>query len=97
MVPEIDVETFWTSLNYDAKEVVNLYHSHATSEQFHSEIKTDKDLERLPSGKFDTNNLILHIGLLAYNILRMIGQKTIGNPKVPIKKDVKRRRLKTVI
>lgn len=97
MVPEIDVETFWTSLNYDAKEVVNLYHSHATSEQFHSEIKTDMDLERLPSGKFDTNDLILHIGLLAYNILRMIGQKTIGNPKVPIKKDVKRRRLKTVI
>ena len=25
-------------------------------EQFHSEIKTDLDLERLPSGKFDTND-----------------------------------------
>jgi hypothetical protein len=97
MIPEIEVETFWTSMDYDAKTIVNLYHSHATSEQFHSEIKTDMDLERLPSGKFKTNDLILHIGLLAYNILRIIGQKTIGHKNVPIRKKVKRRRLKTVI
>lgn len=97
MIPEIEVETFWTSMDYDAKTIVNLYHSHATSEQFHSEIKTDMDLERLPSGKFKTNDLILHIGSLAYNILRIIGQKTIGHKNVPIRKKVKRRRLKTVI
>lgn len=83
IIPEIELEMFWTSMDYDPKTIVNLYHSHATSEQFHSEIKTDMDLERLPYGKFETNDLILHIGLLAYNILRMIGQKTIGNPNVP--------------
>ena len=36
------------------------------------------DLERLPSGKFATNALILELGMIAYNILRMIGQGTIG-------------------
>ncbi len=36
------------------------------------------DLERLPSGKFTTNALILELGMIAYNILRMIGQGTIG-------------------
>jgi|GEM_PF-2572476 len=35
-----------------------LYSDHATSEQFHSEFKTDLDLERLPSGKFDTRGSI---------------------------------------
>ena len=39
-----------------------LYRQHATSEQFHSEFKTD--LERLPSGKFPTNDLVMHLGVL---------------------------------
>ena len=52
------------------------YHAHGECEQFHSEIKTDMDLERLPSGKFATNALILELGMVAYNILRMIGQGT---------------------
>ena len=30
---------------------------HGTSEQFHSEFKTDLDIEQLPSGKFATNAL----------------------------------------
>ncbi|MGV0036717.1 MAG: hypothetical protein ACNYPE_17840 [Candidatus Azotimanducaceae bacterium WSBS_2022_MAG_OTU7] len=30
-----------------------LYADHGTSEQFHREFKTDMDIERLPSGKFD--------------------------------------------
>lgn len=35
------------------------------------------DLERLPSGKFDTNALILKLGMLAYNILRIIGTEAM--------------------
>jgi hypothetical protein len=38
------------------------------------QLKTDLDLERLPSGKFDGNDLILYLGRLAYNCLRLIGQ-----------------------
>jgi len=49
LLPEIDANTWWTSLKLPAKEVIALYHAHGTSEQFHSEIKTDLDRERLPS------------------------------------------------
>ena len=55
------------------------------------------DLERLPSGKFANNALILELGMSAYNILRMIGQGTIGGRAPRQKRDVKRRRLRTVI
>ncbi|MBT9260199.1 MAG: IS1380 family transposase, partial [Clostridiales bacterium] len=54
LVPDIEVNAYWTSLEGDPWRVVELYRGHATSEQFHSEIKTDLDLERLPSGKFQT-------------------------------------------
>ena len=66
--------TWWTSLKLPAKQVIELYHQHGTSEQFHSEIKSDMDLERLPSGKFATNALMLSLGQVAYNVLRLCGQ-----------------------
>ena len=37
------------------RQIIALYADHGTHEQFHSEFKTDLDLERPPSGKFDTN------------------------------------------
>ena len=37
------------------------------------------DVEGLPPGKFETNALVLELTVIAYNILRMIGQGTIGN------------------
>ena len=64
----------------DPQAVIALYADHATHEQFHAEIKTDLDLERLPCRKFATNDLLLTLGALAYNILRMIGQKTLQGP-----------------
>ena len=66
------------------------------SEQYHSEIKTDMDLERFLSGKFDTNELILELAMPAYNILRMIGDESIG-PCHLMRHPVKRRRTGTVI
>lgn len=65
--------------------------------QFHSEIKTDMGVERLPSGKFDTNELVLEPTVLAYNILRMIGQEAIRQGKAPVKRIVSRKRVRTVI
>ena len=97
LIPDIEVETWWTNLGVDDQEIINLYHAHGECEQFHSEIKTDMDLERLPSGKFNTNALILELAIMAYNILRMIGQGTIGGRAPRQKRDVKRRRLHTVI
>ncbi len=66
-------------------------------EPYHSEYKTDLNLERLPSGKFATNQLILQIALLTFNLLRIMGQATLGNPHVPLRQPVVRRRLRTVI
>ena len=97
LFPKIEVETWWTSLDFPASVVVELYEAHGTSEQFHSEIKTELDLERLPSGKFATNNLVLYLGMLAYNILRVIGQESLRVADVPLKKKVSRRRIRTVI
>ena len=97
-VPEIDVATYWTSLP-DAPEVVlPWYPDHGTMEQYHSEYKTDMDLERLPSGKFATNRLIMAMGLLMFNVLRVIGQATLAfSEEVPLRQPAVRRRLRTVV
>lgn len=97
LVPDVEVETWWTNLGDPDEEIIRLYHAHGECEQFHSEVKTDMDLDRLPSGKFATNALILELGMIAYNILRMIGQGTIGERAPRQKRNVKRRRLRTVI
>lgn len=94
---DIEVETWWTNLGETDREIIRLYHAHGECEQYHSEIKTDMDIERLPSGKFDTNALVLELSIIAYNILRMIGQETIGGRAPRQKRDVKRRRMRTVI
>ena len=41
------------------ERTIDLYHAHGESEQYHSEIKTDMDVGRLPSGKFESNKLVL--------------------------------------
>lgn len=97
LIPELEVNVYWTSLTCAPWRVIELYHDHGTSEQFHSELKTDLDLERLPAGKFDTNNLILHAGIFAYNLLRIIGQESLKEDDTPLRSQVKRRRIRTVI
>ena len=98
MLPaEIEVNTWWTNLDFSDRDIIKQYHAHGESEQYHSEIKTDMDLERLPSGKFETNALILELAIIAYNILRMIGQESVGRRGTRTKRPVRRRRLRTVI
>ncbi|KRE28949.1 IS1380 family transposase [Paenibacillus sp. Soil522] len=98
LVPEIELNLFWTTLTCEEEQILALYKDHATSEQFHSEIKSELDLERLPSGKFDTNDLVLHLGAFAYNLLRLIGQIALTEPDAPTKKKkVFRQRIRTVI
>jgi len=91
---EIEIKSWWTNLKCEAEKVIELYHGHATSEQFHSELKHDMDVERLPSGKFAVNMIVLAVAMNAYNALRVLGQKSIE------KKDqryYKRKRLGKVI
>jgi hypothetical protein len=95
--PDIELEGWWTSLKLSDQEIIELYKGHAQCEQYHAEIKTDMDLERLPSGKFATNQLVMGCGALVYNILRFIGQVALVNAKGIIRHEAKRRRVKTVI
>jgi hypothetical protein len=100
LFPELALDGWWTSLDAEtmpAEEVIALYRRRGTSEQFHAEFKTDLDLERLPSGKFQTNELVLALGSVAYNLLRYIGQDTLIGPDAPPRKAAKRRRLRTVL
>jgi len=97
LVPDIELEGWWTSLKLSDQEIIELYKGHALCEQYHAEIKTDMDLERLPSGKFATNQLVMACGALVYNILRFIGQVALVNAKGIIRHEAKRRRVKTVI
>ena len=97
LIPEIKIEGWWTSLEESNETVIKLYNDRGTSEQYHSELKTDLDLERLPSGKFATNQLVLSCAMLTYNILRWIGQNGLRGRKSPIKHTAKRRRIRTVI
>ncbi|MCP5319671.1 MAG: IS1380 family transposase [Pseudomonadales bacterium] len=97
LVPLVELEGWWTSLTVSPQEVIELYKHHGTHEQFHSELKSDLDLERLPSGKFDTNDAILHLAGFAYNCLRLVGQLGLTGTLSPVRHPAKRRRLKTVL
>lgn len=100
LLPDYDLEAWWTSLDEAVatnEQIIALYRDHATAEQFHSEFKTDLDVERLPSGKFDTNDLVLAHATLAYNILRWIGLMGLLGEDSPVRHKAKRRRLRTVI
>lgn len=98
--PQLTLEGWSTSLEvqkFDAKAIIALYADHGTHEQFHSEFKTDLDLERLPSGKFDTNYLVCQLAALAMNILRLMGQAGLHGKDAPVRHKAKRRRIKTVM
>ncbi|MGH8475611.1 MAG: IS1380 family transposase [Methylococcales bacterium] len=97
--PEIEYDFWDTTLpqTIQPSEAIRLYEDHGTHEQFHSAFKTDLDLERFPSGKFATNDLILSMATLAYNVLRLMGILALLDEAAPVRHPAKRRRLKTVM
>ena len=99
ILPEYELDGWTTTLppRIDASQVMALYADHGTHEQFHAEFKTDLDLTRLPSGKFDTNALVCRLAALAMNILRLMGQRGLLGPDAPVRHPAKRRRIKTVM
>ena len=59
------------------------YRDHATSEQFHSEFKTDLGLERLPSGELETDPVVMTAVTFVCKVLRgigLIGLLGLGSP-----------------
>ena len=98
LLPEIEADTYWTGLEEYPETVIELYHAHGTSEQFHSELKSDMGVERLPSGKFKTNATVLRSAMMAFNTLRRIGQGLLALAEVVSEQArVQRRRLRSVL
>ncbi len=100
ILPEYELDGWTTTLAqkpFDREQIIALYADHGTHEQFHAEFKTDLDLTRLPSGKFDTNTLVCHLAAVAMNILRLMGQSGLLGPDAPVRHRAKRRRIKTVM
>jgi Transposase DDE domain group 1 len=99
ILPEYELDGWTTTLpsSLDAHKIIALYADHGTHEQFHAEFKTDLDLTRLPSGKFDTNALVCRLAALAMNMLRLMGQRGLLGPDAPVRHAAKRRRIKTVM
>jgi hypothetical protein len=100
LFPALELEGWWTNLDKASctpDALIALFQRRGTSKRYHSEFKTDLDLERLPSSKFDTNALVLALAALTYNILRYIGRDTLIGPDAPIRKAVYRRRPRTVL
>jgi hypothetical protein len=95
LIPEVEVNSWWTNLSCGPEKVIELYHAHGTMEQFHGELKSDMGVERLPSGKFEVNKIVLAVAMNAYNALRILGQKSIE--KAGERKKFKRKRLGKVI
>jgi hypothetical protein len=97
MEPEILVEAYWTSLAWDPVDIQRFYQKRGTSEQFHSELKTDMGFERLPSGKF-TANQHLGFGHDCLQYAALLGQRSLGSGLVPGRKSKSQRlRLRTVM
>ena len=82
-VPSIEIKGQWrTALNHSAhddKTIMPLYPNHGICEQFHSEFKTGLDIQRQPSGKSATNDLIMNLAALSYYSLRWIGLIVSGS------------------
>ena len=68
LIPHRSIHFWRTNLpadEFSMEDIIHLYKDHGTSEQFHSEFKSDLDLERLPSSKFNTNQLWLQLSKIA--------------------------------
>lgn len=100
LLPEYVLQGWNTTLPdaaFSPEQVIALYADHGTHEQFHSEFKTDMDLTRLPSGKFDTNYLVCALAAVAMNLLRLVGQHTLHELDAPMRHSAQRRRIRTVM
>jgi len=96
-LPALPVPTRGSRWRAPPAAVIARYHRHGTSEPFHSELKTDRDLERWPAGQFAVNVLVLRLGMVANDALRLGGQTALrsgpGQPSPPLPLARPRRRV----
>ena len=97
LLPEIKVFSVWTDLvKVSDADVLRLYRDRGTCEQYFAELKSELDLERLPSGKYSVNELYFQLGVQVNNMLRVMGESLLGTGAIGLKKAT-RRRLRTIL
>jgi len=97
LAPEYNVFSVWTNLETVSDEdALKLYRDRGTCEQYFAELKSELDLERLPSGKFAVNELYFQLGAFVSNMLRIMGTALLPAERLGIKQAT-RRRLRTVM
>jgi hypothetical protein len=95
--PEYTIFSVCTNLmDVSEEDILRKYRDRGTCEQYFAEIKSELDLERLPSGKFAVNEFVFQLGMFVMNMLRVIGQSLLDSSIQKMKKAT-RRRLRTVI
>jgi hypothetical protein len=95
--PEYTIFSVCTNLmDVSEEDILRKYRDRGTCEQYFAEIKSELDLERLPSGKFAVNEFIFQLGMFVMNMLRVIGQSLL-DPSIQKMRKATRRRLRTVI
>lgn len=97
LLPEYKVFSVWTNLEkVSDADILRLYRDRGTCEQYVAELKSELDLERLPSGKFRVNELFFQLGVLVNNMLRVLGESLLDSGIIGLKKAT-RRRLRTIM
>ena len=97
LVPEYKVFSVWTNIEgVSDADALKLYRDRGTCEQYFAELKSELDLERLPSGKFAVNELYFQLGAFVSNMLRVMGTVLLSNERLGVK-PATRRRLRTVM
>lgn len=54
IIPDIKLNMFWVNLEWSNDEIISSYHAYGKCEQNHSELKTDMDVKRIPSGDYSS-------------------------------------------
>jgi hypothetical protein len=100
LIPHLSLHLWRTNLpktKFSPQQVIRLYKDHATSEQFHSEFKSELDIEKLPSSKFKTNELIVAMAQLVFNMIRVIGHEALTSQLLNPNGKKSRLRIRTIL
>lgn len=90
LIPEEELSSWRTDMAMPEEDVIETYNQHGTSEQYHSELKSDMEMERMPSLSFESNKVVHACCMIAFNVLRKIG---VDSAKI-IRTRTKRSRLR---
>ena len=75
LIPEYEADVYMTTLDIPPEAVPRLYDEHRkVCKSLRREFMSDLGFKQLPSRNQKTNELALHFGIYAYNLLRFVGQ-----------------------